>query len=110
MPISAIFCLFGRSNVLSAGMGRIRIARSVVMCMLAFENHSPFMLRQYPGVSGAQNLDTGMQLRNALTTAHVPYEASTKSIAQQAMRILFVGKTRKYCSRIEALAQMTAAL
>lgn len=70
--MSAIFCFRGRSIAISAGMGMIKIAKSVVICMLALENHRPGLLRQKPGMELSQNLATGTQFRNALITAQVP--------------------------------------
>lgn len=110
MIISAIFCLFGMSMAIKAGIGIIRIARSVVMCILAFENHRPGLLKQKPGRVGFQNLATGIQVKKALTTHHVPYTPKIVIITQQTMRIRRVGKTRKYCMRMDAFAQRTAAL
>lgn len=72
IEIKAIFCLCGNSSPDKAGIGINKITISVAMCMDAFENHSPSMLRQYPGIVGFQNLATGMQLRKALRTAHDP--------------------------------------
>lgn len=78
--------------------------------MDAFENQSPLLLKQNPGSEGSQNLATGMQLRKALKTAQVPYAASMPIMTQQMQRIRLVGKTRKYCMRMDALAQSSAAL
>ena len=72
IEIKAIFCLCGNSSPDKAGIGINRITISVAMCMDAFENHSPSMLRQYPGRVGFQNLATGIQLRKALRTAQDP--------------------------------------
>lgn len=110
MIINAIFCLRGKSTAIRAGIGIRRIARSVVMCMLAFENHSPGWLRQCPLIEASQNLATGIQLRNALITAQVPYMPRIEIMIQQMTRIRCVGKTRKYCIKMEAFAQRTAAL
>ena len=88
----------------------MRMTRSVVICIDALENHRPSELRQNPGIDGSQNLATGTQLRKALRTAQVPYVANTAIMSQQMRRIRLVGKTRKYCIRIEALAQSKAAL
>lgn len=78
--------------------------------MLAFENQSPGLLKQNPGIESSQNLATGMQFKNALITAHVPYIARIVIIIQQTSRMRCVGKTRKYCMRMDAFAQRTAAL
>lgn len=110
MIISANFCLRGRSMAMSAGIGMMRIARSVAICMLAFENHSAVLLKQEPGIEGSQNFATGIQFKNALITAHVPYIPRIEIIIQQTTRMRCVGNTRKYCIRMEALAQRTAAL
>lgn len=83
---------------------------SVVMCMAAFENHNPVLLRQCPGIEGSQNLATGIQLRKALITHHAPYAPSTAIITVQMILIFLVANTRKYCIRIEAFAHRTAAL
>lgn len=110
ITISASFCLLGISIAIKAGIGIIRIARSVLICILAFENHRPGLLKQNPGRVGFQNLATGMQVKKALTTHQVPYMPRIVIITQQTMRIRRVGKTRKYCMRMEAFAQRTAAL
>lgn len=91
-------------------MGMIKIARSVAICIDALENQRPGELRQWPGIAGFQNLATGTQLRKALSTHQVPYVASTTIMVQQMTRMRCVGKTRKYCIRIVAFAQRTAAL
>lgn len=83
---------------------------SVAMCMLALENHNPGLLKQKPGIVGSQNFATGTQFKNALITAHVPYKAKIDIIIQQTIRMRCVGNTRKYCIRMEAFAQRTAAL
>lgn len=70
--IRAAFCFLGISMAIKAGIGMIRITRSVVICILAFENHSPGLLKQKPGIESSQNLATGMQFRKALITAQVP--------------------------------------
>jgi hypothetical protein len=72
MIIRASFCFLGISMAINAGMGIIRMARSVVMCILAFENHRPGLLKQKPGRVGFQNLATGTQVKKALTTHQVP--------------------------------------
>lgn len=72
MIIRIIFCFLGISIAINAGIGMIKMARSVVICMLAFENHSPGRLRQYPGRVGFQNLATGMQVKKALMMHQVP--------------------------------------
>lgn len=71
-PIKAAFCFLGISIDINAGMGIIRMKTSVAMCMLAFENQSPGLLKQNPGIESSQNLATGTQFKNALMTAHVP--------------------------------------
>lgn len=91
-------------------MGMMRITRSVVICILAFENHRPGLLKQKPGIESSQNLATGMQFRKALVTAQVPYRASMVIMTQHTTRMRCVGKTRKYCISMEAFAQRTAAL
>lgn len=75
-------------------MGMRKMAISVLICMAALENHSPFSLRQWPGTEGLQNFSTGMQLRNALNTAQVPYVASTAIITDDAIRVAFIANTR----------------
>lgn len=106
----AIFCFIGNLSAANPGVGISRIATSVVICMAAFENHKPVLLRQWPGIEGSQNLATGIQLRNALITHHVPYVPSTPIITMQMIRIFLVANTRKYCIRMEAFAHRTAAL
>jgi len=106
----ATFCFFGSSSAAIAGIGITRIARSVAICMDAFENHRPFELRQVPATVGSQNRATGTQFRNALRTAHVPYVASKAIMIQQIWRMRLDGKTRKYCMRMDAFAQSNAAL
>ena len=70
------------------------MTRSVKICILAFENHRALGLRQKPSIEGSQNFAMGMQLRNPLTTAQVPY------VAKPAIAMLHVilmdreGKTR----------------
>jgi hypothetical protein len=110
MEIKAIRCFLGSSRAAKAGTGIIRIAMSVAICIDAFENQSPFELRQEPAMVGSQNLATGMQFRKALRTAHEPYMTSTPIMARQVWRMPPDGKTRKYCMRIEAFAQSKAAL
>ena len=110
MTIRATFCLLGKSSATSAGMGMIKIARSVAICIAALENQRPGLLRHWPGTAGFQNLATGTQLRKALSIHQVPYVASMAIIIQQITRMRWVGKTRKYCIRIVAFAQRTAAL
>jgi hypothetical protein len=110
MIISASFCLLGISIAIKAGIGIIRIARSVVICILAFENQRPGLLKQKPGRVGFQNLATGTQVKKALTTHQVPYMPRIVIITQQTIRMRRVGKTRKYCMRMDAFAQRTAAL
>lgn len=83
IEMRATLCFFGSSSAANAGIGIIRIARSVAMCIDALENHSPFELRQVPGTVGSQNRATGTQFRNALRTAHVPYVASKAIMIQQ---------------------------
>ena len=94
----------------SAGMGMVRMTRSVVICILALENQRPGLLKQNPGMESSQNFATGMQFKNALMTAHVPYKPRIVIMIQQMTRMRCVGNTRKYCIRMEALAQRTAAL
>lgn len=72
MPIIPTLCLRGNLNPFNAGMGMIKIAISVRICILALENHNASESRQYPLIEGSQNLATGMQLRNPLITAQVP--------------------------------------
>lgn len=72
MIIKATFCFRGKSTAIRAGMGMIRIAISVEICILALENHRLVLFKQKPCIESSQNLATGMQLRNALITAHVP--------------------------------------
>lgn len=110
MEINATFCFLGSSSLASAGIGITRIARSVTMCIAALLNQSASELRQEPGTERSQNLETGMQFRNALMTAHVPYVARIASMVQQVWRIDLEGKTRRYCIRMEALAHKRAAL
>lgn len=68
----ATFCLRGISIAIKAGIGIIRMTRSVVICILALENQRPGLLRQKPGIELSQNFATGTQVRNALITAQVP--------------------------------------
>lgn len=72
IPIRTIFCLLGKFSLDKAGIGIARIARSVAICIPAFEYQRSFWDRQCPGIVGSQNLATGMQLRNALRTHQVP--------------------------------------
>lgn len=80
------------------------------MCMAALENHNAGLFKQYPSIVGSQNFATGMQFKNALSTAQVPYRAKIVIMIQQIRRMRCVGNTRKYCIRIEAFAHRTAAL
>lgn len=48
MSIRANFCFRGKSTANNAGMGMIKMARSVAICILAFENHRPGLLKQKP--------------------------------------------------------------
>jgi hypothetical protein len=72
MDINASLCFLGSSSAARAGIGMMKMARSVAMCIEALENQSPFELRQEPGIVGSQNRATGIQFRNALRTAHEP--------------------------------------
>lgn len=67
---------------------------SVLICIAALENQSPFSLKQFPGIEGLQNFSTGMQLRNALSTAQVPYIASTAIVIADAARVTLAANTR----------------
>lgn len=100
----------GKFNPTNAGTGITRIARSVAICIPAFEYQRFFELRQWPGIVGSQNLATGIQLKNALITHQVPYAARMAIMVQETIRMGRVGKTRKYCMRIVALASSTAVL
>jgi hypothetical protein len=46
MIIKAIFCFRGKSTAIKAGMGMIRIAISVEICIPALENHSLVLSKQ----------------------------------------------------------------
>lgn len=72
ISINATFCLLGISIDARAGIGIIKMAMSVVMCMAALENHNAGLFKQNPSIVGSQNLATGMQFKNALITAQVP--------------------------------------
>lgn len=46
MPMTPIFCFKGSFKFFRAGIGTMRITKSVKICMLALENHRAFMFRQ----------------------------------------------------------------
>lgn len=73
--------------------------------MAELENQSAALSKQKPGTFGFQNLATGTQFAQALTTDHVPYTARKPRRMLQARRIRGVEKTRRYCKRIEILVQ-----
>lgn len=110
IAIRATLCLLGKSRLYKAGIGITRIARSVAICIEALENHRAFELRHDPGIVGSQKRATGMQFKNPLSTAHVPYVTRIPIMVQQMRRMHLDGKTRKYCIRIDAFAQRSAAL
>lgn len=72
ITIIATLCLNGIPNPVNAGIGITNTAKSVRICIHAFENHNAFMLKQNPPEMGSQNFRTGTQVRNAVTTAQVP--------------------------------------
>lgn len=79
-----------------SGIGMISRVRSVAMFMDALKNQTTSKLRQEPGISRSQNLATGMQFTNALTIAHVEYNATIPITVWQANRNRRLGKMRKY--------------
>ena len=72
IKITPILCFNGSLKLLRTGIGMTKIATSVNMCTLALENQRAFLLKQKPPIEVSQNLATGIQLRNPLTTAQVP--------------------------------------
>lgn len=58
-PIKRYFCFFGICSVFSTGSGRIAVARSVAMLILALANQMAVWFKQLPSMLLFQKYSTG---------------------------------------------------
>ena len=123
ITISAILCRFGICKERITGKGSDAIIKSEMMFSAPFAYHSLIALvsmipnglvQQRTSASfsstyrnwgihfavgwilTSQNAYTGIQLKMALTTAHVPYTVTKPMVNHIARRIVFVTKSRRY--------------
>jgi len=99
------FCFLGRCNEEITGIGRIIRVRSVTMFIDALENQSALKLKQWPAKVGFQNLDTGMQVKIALSTAHVYQTIRNPRIRRHVNIMRRKGKSLMYKMIIDDLVQ-----
>jgi hypothetical protein len=108
--IKPTFCFFGSLRADSAGIGSVRIAMSVAMFMTAFPKQTGCSGKQYLLVMVlSQKYGTGLHMKIALTTLHMPYPTTMAKMIQHVRRIRVATKTRRYCRMMDILAKVSVA-
>ena len=105
------FCIFGNRRVLSTGIGKMQIMKSVTILNEAFVNQTTCKSRQWPpGIFLSQKNAIGVQAKMLPRKVHNPYAATMLSTAQAMRLIVVLTNNCRNWSNMETLTSVRPAL
>jgi hypothetical protein len=93
-PINSAFCFLASLRRRTTGIGRVMIAKSVMMLTMALANHEANVLMHLPSIVGRQNLGMGVQTKMQARTVAMVYAMMTTMNDQVQIWKRRVVKTR----------------
>jgi hypothetical protein len=83
---------------------------SVAMFTAAFQNHTGCSGKQYPlAMVLSRKYGTGLHMKIALTTLHMPYPTTMAKMIQHVQRIRVATKIRRCCKIMNILVKVSVA-
>jgi hypothetical protein len=108
--IRATFVLVLICNRTNAGSGNKSRIELVAMLAPAYENHTPFLFKQWPGIVGSQNFLIGEQKKRLVKKGHIQLAIIRTMVHHRAITVFPPVKIRRYWSTMDSLEQVRVKL